>query len=380
MSKTGAKKRTWWAILVFYFLIAFEIFYMASPFAIYYYSVYAKGLNFLNNKPITQWLSSFFLPHIVIGTKSAWLDIHNIIGGVIAAAGFIVFLTGACQIYYCKFTRRGAVTGGIYNYIRHPQYVSLSVCGFGMLLLWPRYLVLIMYIAMLFAYYFLARTEERECEEKFGQAYTEYKNRTNMFIPFRFTLPGKLPSCPESGFKMYIFALTVFLVVVIASIGTANWLRNFSLENIFTLYTRDSATISVSSIDKNTLERIMSVALSDDEVQERIKKTGSGSKSKFLNYVLPADWYIPEIPMNKLEGINGGHHFPVNYDPNLYKVVFTQAESNTGKDAQGKEIILHTTKRNPLLEATVDLALNKVTSVKNPPDKINYENVPTPLF
>ncbi len=42
-------KRTFWALAIFYMLIAFEFFYMAGPFAIYFYSVYGPGLNFINN-------------------------------------------------------------------------------------------------------------------------------------------------------------------------------------------------------------------------------------------------------------------------------------------------------------------------------------------
>lgn len=69
-------KKTSWAIWMFYLLIAFEIIYMISPFAIYYYSIYGKGLNFLSSNPVTAWMSSFFLPHIV-ETSSIILNIFK---------------------------------------------------------------------------------------------------------------------------------------------------------------------------------------------------------------------------------------------------------------------------------------------------------------
>lgn len=140
------------AIWVFYLLIAFEIIYMISPFGIYYYSIYGKGLNFLSGNQFTAWMSSFFLPHIV-ETSSHVLNIFKDVGWVLAVLGFLAFFIGAGQIYYYKFSKKGAVIGGIYKYIRHPQYVSLSICSFGLLLVWPRYLVLIMFITMLFTYY-----------------------------------------------------------------------------------------------------------------------------------------------------------------------------------------------------------------------------------
>lgn len=104
MSTTGTTKKTWWTVLIFYFLIAFEVFFMVSPFALYYYSVYAKGLNFLNDSPPMQWLSSFFMPHIVVETASFWLDKSALIGGILAGISFCFFLIGVGQIYYDKLT------------------------------------------------------------------------------------------------------------------------------------------------------------------------------------------------------------------------------------------------------------------------------------
>jgi len=148
MSEKEPSKKTFWAIWVFYLLIAFEIIYMISPFGIYYYSVYGRGLNFLNDNSSTAWLSSFFLPHIV-ETSSLVLNTHKDVGWMLAIIGFLAFCIGAGQIYYYKFAKKGAVTGGIYNIMRHPQYISLAICSFGLLLFWPRYLVLIMFITML---------------------------------------------------------------------------------------------------------------------------------------------------------------------------------------------------------------------------------------
>ncbi len=133
--KNTATKRTFWAVAIFYMLIAFEFFYMASPFAIYFYSIYGPGLNFVNDNPALAWLSTVFLPHIVVETSSVLVNFHNVIGAALATVGSLAFCVGAGQVYYYKLARKGAVTGGIYNHIRHPQYVSLVICSFGLLLL-----------------------------------------------------------------------------------------------------------------------------------------------------------------------------------------------------------------------------------------------------
>ncbi|GAK53973.1 hypothetical protein U14_05250 [Candidatus Moduliflexus flocculans] len=61
-------ERTFWAIAAFYCLSAFEFFSMASPFAVYFDSVYRPGLNFINTNPLLAWLNTIFLPHSAVET------------------------------------------------------------------------------------------------------------------------------------------------------------------------------------------------------------------------------------------------------------------------------------------------------------------------
>lgn len=372
-------KRTFWAVAIFYLLIGFEFIYMASPFAIYFYSVYRPGLNFINNNPMLAWLSSVFLPHIVVETASAIVNLHNIVGAILAVFGFLAFCIGAGQVYYYKLTRKGAVTGGIYNVIRHPQYASLALCSFGLLLLWPRYIVLLSFITMLFAYYFLAKVEENECETKFGQAYIEYKNKTNMFLPFHLPLTDKLPGLPRLGLKRYLAILTLYVVTVVVAIGLANGLQSLALNSLYALYTKDAAYISVSNMEKTTLDHIVETALASSDVQARLKNAQDEISTKFINYVLPAEWHVSEIPMNPVEGAHG-HHYPADYDKNLYRIVFTQAELRTDQELEGKDILLNTVKRVPVGEAVVDLSQGQVVEIKEPPATIKYEGIPVPLY
>lgn len=372
-------KRTFWAVAIFYLLIGFEFFYMASPFAIYFYSVYRPGLTFMNNNPTLAWLSSVFLPHIVVETSSTLVNLHNVVGAILAILGFLAFCIGAGQVYYYKLTRKGAVTGGIYNVIRHPQYASLALCSFGLLLLWPRYIVLLSFITMLFAYYFLAKVEENECESKFGQAYIEYKNKTNMFLPFRVPLADKLPSLPKSGLKRYLAILMLYVITVVVAVGLANGLQSLALNSLYAVYTRDAAYISVANVENNTLEHIVETALTSSEVKVKLENVQEGAGTKFINYILPSEWHVSEIPMNPVEG-NDGHHFPADYDKNLYRIVFTRAELRTDQEVEGKDIILNTVKRVPVGEVVVDLSQNQIVEIKDPPETIKYEGIPVPLY
>jgi hypothetical protein len=106
-------KKSFWIAFAFYFFIGFEFFYMVSPIAVYFYSVYRPGLNFINSHPTLAWLSTIFLPHVVSHTKSWLLNTAITAGSIIALGGLVIFCIGASQVYYNKLTRKEVVKGGI---------------------------------------------------------------------------------------------------------------------------------------------------------------------------------------------------------------------------------------------------------------------------
>ncbi len=370
-------KRTFWTVAIFYALIAFEFFYMASPFAVYFYSVYRPSLNFLNRFPGAAWLVSFFLPHIVIETSSALVNAHNVVGAGLAVVGFLAFCVGAVQVYYYKLAGKGAVTGGVYNVIRHPQYAAFALCGFGLLLLWPRFIVLILFITVLFAYYFLAKVEEKECEEKFGQSYIDYKKRTHMFLPFGIPFAHKLPGLPKSMPGKVLTVAALYVVTVMIAVGLARGQQFLALDSLYGVYTKDAATISVGRIETEKLEQIVEIATANEAVRARLATVPD--RAKFVNYVLPAAWYVSEIPMDDVPG-RRGHKFSTDYDENLYKIIFMQVDLRTEQDVEGKEILLNTTGRTPVTEVWVDLSEGDVVDIKTPLVMANYENVPVPIY
>ena len=64
-NRSKGSKRLFWTAFAFYALIAFEFFYMANPFAAYFYSVYGPGMDWLQALPVADWTLWFFLPHLV---------------------------------------------------------------------------------------------------------------------------------------------------------------------------------------------------------------------------------------------------------------------------------------------------------------------------
>lgn len=75
------------------------------------------------------------------------------------------------------------VTSGLYRHVRHPQYSALFLITVGMLIQWPTIITVVMWPIMMFMYYRLARREEREMENNFGDEYIAYRQQVPMFFP-----------------------------------------------------------------------------------------------------------------------------------------------------------------------------------------------------
>lgn len=165
--------------IVLSFVVALEIVIMISPFALFFYAVFNPVLLALDRSPATRWLTAFFLPHMVISPDPA-LRAIRVLGSVAFIVGVAVFLACAIQVYAGKLLRTGPATRGLYAVIRHPQYLALAVSGFGLAILWPRFLTLVLLAVMLFLYYLLARDEERRMLARFGEGYRGFMERTGM--------------------------------------------------------------------------------------------------------------------------------------------------------------------------------------------------------
>ncbi len=230
--KDRAVKTSAWFL---YTLIVLEILFMVSPFAAYYYSIYATPLNLLQESPYTAWLTMYVLPHFTY--TESWLASGLVlVAWPLMLLGIVAFVIGFCQIYWAKFTGKGAVAVGLYKHIRHPQYVALAVIGLGACLYWSRLIVIVAFVSMLCLYYFLARIEERICLEKFGDSYRAYLERTGMFLPRSLEARWRVLDwrLPESRWRRATTILGLYLVTVAMSVGLAFLLRQHVVENLRT--------------------------------------------------------------------------------------------------------------------------------------------------
>ncbi len=368
----------WWkpAVWLVYIVIIFEILFMISPFALYYYSAYRPFLNLLGRSPATAWLDRFFLPHFSY-TSSPVLEGLSRVSEPIFFAGLALFVIGFVQVYASKLFRRGqAVTGGLYRWIRHPQYLSVGLMGLGVLLHWPRFLVLVGYVSMLFLYYFLAKHEERRCLARYGENYRSYLERTGMFFPRGWFswIPRWLP---ESGWRRALALVAVYVLLVAGSSLAGFWLQDYSLQHVSSFATADLVVLSPAQLAPARLEEATKLALADETVAEALCTHGYLQGEKFLAYVLPVAWRLPDLPMEAQR--TGGHYTPRDFDPDALKVLFTRVVLYD-REAQGLEIVKHAVKRQSIVLVKLNLAAGTVQGSQKPPQTVRWGDIPTPYF
>ena len=378
-------RRALWASLAFYVLIAFEFLYMASPFAAYFYAVYGPGLDWLERFGGTSWVIQFFLPHIVEETRSVLIDNLEAFGAALFLGGLAAFAVGIVQIYRAKLRRDDAVVSGLYSHIRHPQYLALIVASIGMALIWPRYLVVLMTVTVTFVYVALAKAEERICLRQYP-GYADYMRRTGMFLPPRLAprtgmlLPprlwpkGALLSGGSSASRLARWMLAYAVALVVALL-LAFGLRVHAIASLHAIEADDGVYVSVTALSQETLAAVAEIARSAPQAGPVLK-----GRTNLLNYVVPVDMYIGEVPMHLPPGAAFGHRIPADHDPARNKVIFTQAQfAGAGLPADG-DILWQAINKKALLEVHVDLDAGKVTATYPPPAEPLYGDRQVPVF
>lgn len=391
-----------WAAFLFYAVIASEVIIMITPFTVYFYSVYTPILNFLYRHQATAWLTGFFFPHLAV-SDNGFLIFLSGLGPLLFILGLFLFLVCALQVYGAKLFRCGVVTGGLYRFIRHPQYLSLGISGLGLLLFWPRFVILILFISMLFIYYFLAHDEERRMKKAYPENYTRYIQ----FVRYMF-LPGNIGGkifarFPFNKSRRGFSFILLYIVSLTVAVGLAVGLREFSKSQIATLEMENIFVISLAPIRGETINSLLDISIKDDRVKWQLKKRKE--KDAIVAYLLPSDYMMQGLlavstmeheehhgkASKKGVGFMIRHTWDMltlkpmrqlnNLDPDaVWRIIFTRALAPGRRGIDELKAMSLSVRREPMFFVDIDPVSEKVIFLMETKPEHLWGSIPMPIF
>jgi len=134
---------------------------------------------------VLSWLIGYQNPlthqsgHLLFPQLGMLSPLHFLSIGMIGV-GILLVINGWSKIYKANGS---LVRDGVYSCVRHPQYLGIFLVTSGFLLQWITIPTAIMFPILLFMYYRLAKKEEEEMEQLFGDDYRKYRLGVPMFLP-----------------------------------------------------------------------------------------------------------------------------------------------------------------------------------------------------
>jgi len=112
---------------------------------------------------------------------AAAVQIVAIVSNALIQIGMALLVLGWYSVYRGK---GNLITGGIYRYLRHPQYLGLILLMTGFLVQWPTLPTLVMYPVLIVVYVRLAGEEDAFLAQRFGKRFYDYRRTVPAFMPF----------------------------------------------------------------------------------------------------------------------------------------------------------------------------------------------------
>jgi len=176
-----------------------------------------------------------------------------------------------------------------------------------------------------------------------------------------------------------------YLLTLVVAVAIGVGLRDASLARVSSYYTERAAVLSPALLASDELRQAYELAIANDRVRDRLEISSekAGGESRWLVYVVPESWHLPDLPLESWREIpaehRGGHTTPRDFERGLYKILFTRVRSHRPK-ARAREIATTAYGREPVVRVRLDLRDAAVTAVESPPASVVWGDIPTPLY
>jgi len=127
--------------------------------------------------PAAVFLLYIFLPGL---RENPWTALR-ITGAILAVTGYFLAILSRVQLgrsFSVRPAARALVTHGLYSRIRNPMYIFVDLMLFGLILALELHWLLVVLAAFPILQSLQAHRESKILEEKFGQAYLDYRKQT----------------------------------------------------------------------------------------------------------------------------------------------------------------------------------------------------------
>ncbi|WP_310681352.1 hypothetical protein [Aliifodinibius sp. S!AR15-10] len=136
--------------------------------------------------------------------------------------------------------------------------------------------------------------------------------------------------------------------------------------------------LSLGELEQDTIAELADIARSHPQIAKRL--TSFEDSTRFINYVMPTELFVSEVPMYIPEGKAPTHEAPGSKDQSRYKIIFTEARFGPDGLANGPDIIRRAINKKPIVEVWIDRETQKVENILSTTSDKFYEGMPVPVF